>query len=156
MHHDANSLGPCMQPHCNHHYFLDSPINQKRQTAVSWGCTFTPLCVCVCVSLKSDRVLNSAQHLTGKRGRYRDRLQRSCFIWQPPTHTHTHNSVGWLSAGNDGWNYSRDEATARHQPLPFQETSTGSAEPLIGRWHAPRKVGNQEIFPEQMQSERFN
>lgn len=56
-------------------------------------------CVCGRVSV-SDRVLNTAQHLTGKAGRAHDRLQRSWFIWQA---LHSLHPVRRLSAANDVW-----------------------------------------------------
>lgn len=65
-------------------YYLIVPLI-RTDTAVSSDCTFTPPCVrvfrCVYRSVSvTDRVLNTAQRLTGRAGRAYDRLQWSWFI----------------------------------------------------------------------------
>ena len=82
VHHDANSLSIHAATLCNQHYSLIVPSIRADRLLYfhSPPCVCVCVCVCVCFS-KSDRVLNTAQRLTGgKARRARDRLQRSWFI----------------------------------------------------------------------------
>lgn len=113
------------------------------------------MCVffCVCRRLsKSDRVLNTAQRLTGKARRAHDRLQRSWFIWQAVPSQPRQMTECWE------WRLTslQPSTTDTTPAISGDFYSSRVSWARVGGWHAVQKVWNLLIVQEIVQEMSFS